>query len=61
MTFDVDAFDPPIMPSTGTPEPNGRFWAEPMRLLRMIGEEKTIVGCDVVELAPIKALPHPDY
>ncbi len=61
VTFDVDAFDPPIMPSTGTPEPNGLFWAETMKLLRMIGEQKTIVGCDVVEFAPIKALPYPDY
>lgn len=61
VTFDADAFDTPIMPSTGTPESNGLFWAETMKLLRMIGEQKSIVGCDVVELAPIKALPHPDY
>jgi agmatinase len=61
VTFDVDAFDPPIMPSTGTPEPNGLFWPETMKLLRLIGEQKRIVGFDVVELAPKRGVPHPDY
>jgi agmatinase len=60
VTFDVDGFDPAIMPSTGTPEPNGLFWAETMQLLRRIGEEKRIVGCDIVELAPVKGVTHPD-
>jgi agmatinase len=61
VSFDVDAFDPPLMPSTGTPEPNGLFWPETMRLLRLIGEQKQIVGFDVVELAPVRGVPHPDY
>ncbi len=60
ITFDVDGFDPSIMPSTGTPEPNGLYWSETMQLLRKIGEQKTIVGFDVVELAPVKGLNHPD-
>ena len=60
VTFDVDGFDPAIMPSTGTPEPNGLLWPETMHLLRMIGEQRTIVGCDVVELAPAKGVPHAD-
>lgn len=61
VTFDVDGLDPSIMPSTGTPEPNGLFWAETMKVLRMIGEQKTIVGFDVVEFAPNKTVRHPDY
>lgn len=61
VTFDVDAFDPPIMPSTGTPEPNGLFWPETMKLLRLIGEQKRIVGFDVVEFAPNRGVRHPDY
>jgi agmatinase len=61
VTFDVDAFDPSIMPSTGTPEPNGLFWSETMKLLRLIGEQKRIVGFDVVEFAPNGGLQHPDY
>jgi agmatinase len=60
VTFDVDAFDPSIMPATGTPEPNGLFWAEVMQCLRKLSQRKNIVGFDIVELAPIKGLHHPD-
>ncbi len=60
VTFDVDGFDPSIMPSTGTPEPNGLYWSEVMECLRKIGRQKRIVGFDVVELSPIKGLNHPD-
>jgi agmatinase len=58
VTFDVDGFDPSIMPATGTPEPNGLFWHETMKLLRKLGKRKHVVGCDVVELAPIPSLHH---
>jgi agmatinase len=61
VTFDVDGLDPSVMPSTGTPEPNGLFWAETMKVLRLIGEQKNIVGFDVVEFAPNKTVQHPDY
>ncbi|MCU7497097.1 MAG: agmatinase [Ignavibacteria bacterium] len=61
VTFDVDAFDPSFMPSTGTPEPGGLFWDETMNLLRMIGKERNIVGFDVVELAPVKASTSSDF
>lgn len=60
ITFDVDGFDPSVMPATGTPEPNGLFWAEVMQCLRKVGRRHKIVGFDVVELAPIKGLHHPD-
>ncbi len=60
VTFDVDGFDPSIMPSTGTPEPNGLFWPEVMQLLHRVSRASTIVGCDVVELAPVRGIPHPD-
>lgn len=60
VTFDVDGFDPSIMPATGTPEPNGLFWDETMRFLRKLSERRIIVGCDVVELAPIQDLHHPN-
>jgi len=61
VTFDVDGLDPSIMPSTGTPEPNGLYWSETMNLLRLIGKQKQIVGFDVVEFAPIRGYHHPDY
>lgn len=60
VTFDVDGLDPSIMPATGTPEPNGLLWSETMKLLRKLGERKTVVGFDVVELAPITGLHHPN-
>jgi agmatinase len=60
VTFDVDGFDPSIMPATGTPEPNGLFWSETMSLLKKLSRQKVVVGCDVVEFAPIKGLHHPE-
>jgi agmatinase len=61
VTFDVDYFDPSIMPSTGTPEPNGFLYHETLEVFREIVKAgKRIIGFDVVELAPVKKLPHPD-
>jgi agmatinase len=54
ITFDLDGFDPSILPATGTPEPGGLFWDETMNLLKIVGMDKTIVGFDVTELAPSK-------
>ena len=60
VTFDVDVFDPSIMPATGTPEPNGLLWHETLNLLRKLASRRKIVGFDVVELAPIHGLHHPN-
>ncbi len=54
ITFDIDGFDPSLVPATGTPEPGGLFWDETMDLLKLVGMKKNIVGFDVVELAPTK-------
>ena len=61
ITFDVDYFDPSIMPSTGTPEPNGFYWDETMKFLKLLGEKKKVVGFDVVELSPRKGFTYPDF
>lgn len=61
ITFDVDALDPSIMPSTGTPEPGGLDYYEVLDVFRAVAREKNIVGFDVVELAPIRGLNHPDF
>jgi len=61
ITFDVDYFDPSIMPSTGTPEPNGFYWDETLRLLKKVCAERNLVGFDVVELAPRKDYSFPDF
>jgi agmatinase len=52
LTIDLDAFDPSIMPSTGTPEPGGLFWYETLEFLQKIFKEKNVVGFDIVELCP---------
>ena len=52
ITFDLDAFDPSIMPSTGTPEPGGLFYYETLEFLKQVFEEKNVVGFDIVELCP---------
>ncbi len=52
ITFDLDAFDPSIMPSTGTPEPGGLYFYETLQFLKMIFRKKNVVGFDIVELCP---------
>ena len=61
ITFDVDYFDPSVMPGTGTPEPGGFFWDETIELLMRISAVKRIVGFDIVELAPMETQPHAAY
>jgi agmatinase len=52
ITIDLDAFDPSIMPSTGTPEPGGLLWHETLEFLKMMFKKKNVVGFDIVELCP---------
>jgi len=54
LTIDLDAFDPSIMPATGTPEPGGLDWNSTLRFLRKVFEQKNVIGFDIVELAPMK-------
>ena len=61
ITLDVDGLDPSIMPSTGTPEPGGLGWYQVLALLRKVASRKTVVGFDIVELAPEKRNQAPDY
>jgi agmatinase len=51
LTIDLDAFDPSILPDTGTPEPGGLGWYQVLTFTRMAMERFHIVGFDVVELA----------
>jgi agmatinase len=52
ITIDLDAFDPSIMPSTGTPEPGGLTWYQVMKLLKRIFKRTNVVGWDINELCP---------
>lgn len=61
ITFDVDYFDPSLVPSTGTPEPGGGEWYPTMRFLRRVFESRRVVAIDVVEHAPIPGLAAPDF
>lgn len=61
ITFDLDAFDSSLMPSTGTPEPGGLQWNQSLKLLRRVSQEKTIIGFDIVELCPSPSNKAPDY
>jgi len=61
LTFDVDAFDSGIMPSTGTPEPGGLGWYDALDIIKEVAKKKKIIGIDFVELSPIKNLSAPDF
>ncbi len=61
ISLDVDAFDPSLVPSTGTPEPGGLQWYPVLKLLRRVFAEKTVHAADIVELAPIPGLHAPDF
>ena len=61
VTVDLDAFDPSIMPSTGTPEPGGLDWYRALAVLREVARRKRVVGFDVVELAPTPGNVAPDF
>ncbi len=62
LTIDVDALDPSIMPSTGTPEPGGLSWARVLDVVRTVCREAARVPAfDVVELAPSPSLSAPDF
>lgn len=61
ISFDVDCFDPSVVPSTGTPEPGGLQWYPVLKLLRRVFAERTVHAVDIVELAPIPGFAAPDF
>jgi agmatinase len=61
ITFDIDYFDPSLIPSTGTPEPDGFQYSETLDIFREINRQgKQIIGFDLVELAPVEGVNHPN-
>jgi len=61
ITFDIDGFDSSLMQATGTPEPGGLFWYDAINIIKQTAKISTIVGADVVELAPQKSLHSCDF
>jgi agmatinase len=57
LSLDVDGLDPSIIPSTGTPQPNGLSWQQTIELIRAVAAAPCDwIGADVVEFI---ASPHP--
>ncbi|MGK7936627.1 MAG: agmatinase [Xenococcaceae cyanobacterium] len=54
ITIDLDGIDPSLMPGVGTPEPGGLNWYQLTRFLKRIFMSYQVIGCDVMELAPVK-------
>lgn len=61
LTFDLDYFDPSLLPGTGTPEPGGGLWYPTLDLLRTLFRHKEVVAADVVELAPLEGQRHSEF
>jgi agmatinase len=53
LTIDVDGIDPALIPGVGTPEPGGLSWHQTLNFLRRLFQTHQVIGCDVMELAPI--------
>ena len=52
VTIDIDGFDPSIAPGTGTPSHGGFLYYEVLELLDGLTKRGTVVGVDLVEVAP---------
>jgi len=53
LSFDIDGLDPALCPHTGTPVPGGLGWREVEALIAgVVRSGRTIVGLDLVEVAP---------
>ncbi|MBD9596911.1 agmatinase [Ensifer sp. ENS05] len=52
VTIDIDGFDPSIAPGTGTPSHGGFVYYEVLELLAGLAKRGTVVGVDLVEVAP---------
>lgn len=52
LTIDIDGFDPSIAPGTGTPSHGGFLYYEVLELIDGLARRGTVVGLDLVEVAP---------
>jgi agmatinase len=53
ITIDLDGIEPSLMPGVGTPEPGGLNWYELLEFLKTVFTNFDVIGCDVMELAPL--------
>jgi agmatinase len=62
VSVDIDGFDPKLCPDTGTPVPGGLEFGEFVELLRAVRRaKKKIVGFDLNEVAPSRALKRDEW
>lgn len=61
VTIDIDGLDPSIIPATGTPEPGGLLWYDVLDILKEVFATRTVVGADLLELAPLPGFVAPDF
>lgn len=52
ITLDVDGIDSSQLPATGTPVQGGLSWGFLLDLLKAVFDRKTVMGADIVEVAP---------
>jgi agmatinase len=52
VTIDIDGFDPSVASGTGTPSHGGFFYYEILEFLDGLTKRGTIIGVDLVEVAP---------
>jgi agmatinase len=52
-TLDVDGIDPSVLPATGTPVPGGLGWYQTLGLFESVAKQRTLIGFDILEFAPI--------
>ena len=53
ITIDLDGLDGNVIPGVGTPQPGGLNWYELTNFLTAVFNRHQVIGCDVMELAPI--------
>ncbi len=53
LTIDLDGLDCTVIPGVGTPQPGGLSWYELTNFIRSLFNTHQVLGCDVMELAPI--------
>ncbi len=58
LSIDVDGLDPGVIPSTGTPQPDGLSWRQTVEVIQAVSRapDARFCGADVVEFVPS---PHP--
>ena len=54
LSLDVDGLDPGVIPSTGTPQPDGLSWRQTMEIISAVSTAPSarFIGSDVVEFVP---------